>query len=71
MPLSINPIAQLVASVSSSISQSINEASSFAAGSNMLDSMDWPAMLVEHLGNCLTERLQSAAHSQEQQHWVV
>ena len=38
MPLSINPIAQLVASVSSSISQASNEAgNSFAAGSNMLE----------------------------------
>jgi hypothetical protein len=38
MPLSINPIAQLVASVSSSISQASNEAgNAFAAGSNMLE----------------------------------
>jgi len=38
MPLSINPIAQLVASVSSSISQATNEAgNAFAAGSNMLE----------------------------------
>jgi hypothetical protein len=38
MPLSINPIAQLVASVSSSISQATNEAGAgAAAGSNMLE----------------------------------
>jgi hypothetical protein len=36
MPLSINPIAQLVASVSSSISQASNEAGS-ASGANMLE----------------------------------
>ena len=38
MPLSINPIAQLVASVSDGISRASNEAgNSFAAGSNMLE----------------------------------
>jgi hypothetical protein len=38
MPLSINPIAQLVASVSDGISKASNEAgNSFAAGSNMLE----------------------------------
>ena len=38
MPLSINPIAQLVSSVSEGISRATNEAgNSFAAGSNMLE----------------------------------
>lgn len=38
MPLSINPIAQLVSTVSSGISKATNEANSaFSAGSNMLD----------------------------------
>ena len=61
MPLSINPIAQLVASVSDGISRASNEAgNSFAAGSNMLEKANLDSK-INQLSGGLTSGLNGLA----------